>query len=129
MAGRAWFDDADRPERRLAVHARPERGWITLSFWDGEECRATFHLPQEDAPLLVYELAAGLALGPPPADVPPPPGPPAPSWRGPLDTAANLLGRGSKWWQDRTGAQPPPPPGLRAVPDTGKPSGDDNSSG
>ncbi|HEY3810859.1 MAG TPA: hypothetical protein VGL49_05445, partial [Acidimicrobiales bacterium] len=97
VGGRAWFADADRPGRRLAVHARPDRGWITVSVWDGDQCLATFHLRQADTPHLLYELAAGLADGRDGgADPVTGPGPAAPS-RSPLDTAANLLGRGSRW--------------------------------
>jgi hypothetical protein len=126
VGGRAWFADADRPGRRLAVHARPDRGWVTLSVWDGEECRATFHLRQAEAPHLLYELAAGLAEGGRPADPADPvtgPRPVAPPWQAPLDTAANLMGRGSQWLRtlaNSLSSPPAPAPArLRAVEDVG----------
>ncbi len=141
VGGRAWFADADRPGRRLAVHARPDRGWITLSVWDRDQCRATFHLRQSDAPHLLYELAAGLAGSGDPGDPAAPadradradpvtgPRPLAPPWQAPLETAANLLGRGSRWLRAHAEAPSrppsPAPPRLRAVEDVdddGEPS-------
>jgi hypothetical protein len=100
VGGRAWFDDADRFGRRLAVHARPERGWITLSVWEGNECRATFHVHPRDIPRLVYELAEGLAGRL--AAGPPQPGRwPAPTFRGSLgpiwERAAARAGRLAGW--------------------------------
>jgi hypothetical protein len=107
------------------MHARPDRGWITVSVWDGDQCRATFHLRQADAPHLVYELAAGLAGGRDEgADPVTGPRPSVPALRGPLATAANLLGRGSRWLHEkaagvRPGQPASAPPQLRAVEDPG----------
>jgi hypothetical protein len=129
VGGRTWLDDADRRNRRLAAHAHPERGWITLSIWDANECRATFHLRQADAPRLIYQLAEGLAGA---ADLRPVPA------RGPsvIETGVHLVDRGMRWlgWLGarvglgRSGPAPGSvPPRLRAVEDPG--SEPDRSSG
>ena len=58
VGGRTWFSEDDRPGRRLAVRARTSRGHVSLSFWDGGVCRATFRLPRSQIPRLVFELTA-----------------------------------------------------------------------
>jgi hypothetical protein len=71
VGDRAWFAEDDRPDRGLALHARPARGHVNLSVWDGSVCRGTFRLPAADIPRLVDELTAALraATGAdPPAD-------------------------------------------------------------
>jgi hypothetical protein len=60
VGGRTWFVEDDRPGRRLSVRARPVAGQVSLSFWDGPVCRATFHLPAADIPRLLSELTSAL---------------------------------------------------------------------
>jgi hypothetical protein len=149
VGGRTWLDDADRVSRRLAVHAHPERGWITLSVWDANECRATFHLRQADASRLIYQLAEGLAGAARPGPSDPGRGDPGPGDPGPtrprpgrpalpsvVETGAHLLDRGVRWvgrlgaraGLGRSGSAPARvPPRLRAVADLG--SQPDRSSG
>jgi hypothetical protein len=100
VGGRTWLDDADRLHRRLAVHPHPERGWITLSIWETNECRATFHLRLADAPHFIYQLAEGLAgatdLGP--GDASGAGGGGAGGVRpSVVETGMHLLGRGARW--------------------------------
>ena len=57
---RHWFSDDRTPARRMGVSWHPENGLMVLSFWQGNECTATFRLPIDDAARLIQILASGL---------------------------------------------------------------------
>lgn len=61
LVGHTWYADADRKGRRLALRVHAERRQISLSLWDDNSCRATYHLSLSDVPDLIRDLAAALA--------------------------------------------------------------------
>lgn len=137
FGSRAWFDDADRPGRRLAVHFRAERAQVTLSLWDGPLCAGTFHLSLPSAARLIADLAEALSAasiarspsGSAAADPAPAPVTWARSLRlaaGATAAAADAAAAAARAWAARRGAarsRTRRPPALRVVrpPDDGEP--------
>lgn len=69
------FLDARGAGRGLRVSWNPDGRTVVLSLWEGERCRATCHLPVEDAPRLISVLATDLGAALAASAVPPPSSP------------------------------------------------------
>jgi len=58
--GTVFFDPRD-PTRSLRISYHHEQAVFVLSQWRGSDCLATFQLPADDVPRLVYALTQSLA--------------------------------------------------------------------